>query len=930
MPIIRKIVFLSFILLMTTVLKANKIIIIALSFLLFLACSTKRDTFLNRNFQALNTKYNVNFNSEQAYLKGLDEMNLAETDDFWETLDVDKTLTPQEIKSLEEEIKRDPNFERAEDKAAAAIQKRSMNIDGSERNYLVDNSFLLLGQSRYFENRYLPALEAFNYILYKYPNSNKLADAKLWREKTNIKLNFNEEAIKGLKLLLTNDSIENDKVKGISRLFKKRGLLTKPLRADAHAALAQAYLNKSYKDSAVFSIKTAISLNKDDIKNARHNFILAQIYESQKLPDSASMAYEQIINMNRNAPKIFAMQAYGKNFVLKDIKADTTIAFEAYDKKIADYENKKYLDILHHYRGLSYEKIKSNDLAIKSYKNALKNKGTDLYLAASSYRNIANIHFDEAKFLDASKYYDSTLVFLNVKTREYRNLKKRREDLNDVIYYEGIAKENDSILYVLGLSEEEKLGYYKKYVTNLEKQDKIDEAKRLKAQELEEDASLRNPVANNFASKNSNANPSGLSDFPSLGSDEKADVDLGPKTPSAPRQSSTSQQSNFGQGNSGDFYFYSFTLAENGKAEFTRNWGKRKAKGHWSVLALSKALMNEQEEESKKSDTLSAAQKEEQNLRYDPNFYISRLPNIDQIPALEKDRNFAYYQLGLIYKEKFKRYPLAADRLEKLLTLKPEERLILPANYNLFKIYELLKDPKANQFKNFIVTNYPQSRYAQILLGQNIPDEDLDNNPQLAYKKVYKTLEKEDLNEALRLTNIGIEKFEGDEIKPKFELLKATINGRIKGLQTYKSSLEYVFLNYPSTEEGKQASEIFKTKIPELEKMSFDMAQVKKPKMVYVFDVKDQAGIKALKDKLIKFIGERTDLKIIEEYFTENERFLVINGATDVDNINSYIGFMEKHKDYLIAKKPIIISSHNYTVLQLNKDLAKYKGLTTN
>jgi hypothetical protein len=39
---------------------------------------------------------------------------------------------------------------------------------------------------------------------------------------------------------------------------------------------------------------------------------------------------------------------------------------------------------------------------------------------------------------------------------------------------------------------------------------------------------------------------------------------------------------------------------------------------------------------------------------------------------------------------------------------------------------------------------------------------------------------------------------------------------------------------------------------------------------------------------------------------------------------------MKKHKDYLIAKKPIIISSHNYTVLQLNKDLAKYKGLTTN
>jgi len=914
---------------MTIVLKAHKIIIIAVSFLLFLACSTKKDTFLNRNFQALNTKYNVNFNSEQAYLKGLDEMNLAETDDFWETLDVDKTLTPQEIKSLEEEIKRDPNFERAEDKAAAAIQKRSMNIGGSERNYLVDNSFLLLGKSRYFENRYLPALESFNYILYKYPNSNKLAEAKLWREKTNIKLNFNEEAIKGLKLLLTNDSIENDKIKGITRLFKKKGLLTKPLKADAHAALAQAYLNKSFKDSAVISIKNALSINKDDLKNARYNFILAQIYESQKQPDSASLAYQEIINMNRSAPKIFAMQAYGKNFVLQDIKADTTDAFEAYDKKIADFENKRYLDILHHYRGLSYEKIKHNDLAIRSYKKALQNKGQDKYLTASSYRNIANIHFDDAKFLQASKYYDSTLVFLNPKTREFRNLKKRREDLNDVIYYEGIAKDNDSILYVLGLKEDEKFAYYKKYVTELEAKDKIEEAKRLAEQQLAEDASLRNPVSNNSANKTDSENPSNPGGFPSFGSDNNFDekVDVSKTVPSK-SQSAHNQTPRNQQANGGDFYFYSFTLVENGRSEFVKNWGKRKANGHWSVLALSKDLLNETED--KKTDTLSASQKEEQILRYDPNFYISRLPNIDQVPVLEKDRNFAYYQLGLIYKEKFKRYPLAADRLEKLLKQNPEEKLILPANYNLFKIYEQLKDSKANQYKNFIVSNYPQSRYAQILMGQNMADEDLDSNPQLAYKKVYKTLEKEDLNEALRLTNIGIEKFEGDEIKPKFELLKATINGRIKGLQTYKTGLEYVYLNYPSSEEGKEASQIVKTKIPELEKMTFDLTQIKKPKMIYVFDSNDQTGIKALKDKLIKFIGERKDLKVVEEYFTEKERFLVVNGATSIDNINGYVGFMEKSKDYFITKKPIIISTHNYTVLQLNKDLTKYKGLSTN
>ncbi len=917
--------------------KTNKLLYIVGLIIFLVACSTKKDTFLNRNFQALNTKYNVNFNGEEAFDKGIFELNVAENDDFWKTLDIDKTLTLQEVKSLEEEIKRDPNFERAEDKAVAAIQKRSMNIDGSERNYIIDDSFLLLGKSRYYENRYIPALEAFNYILYKYPNSNKLAETKLWREKTNIKLNFNEEAIKELKNLLEKDIIEQTKPKGALGFLKKKGLLTKSLRADVYASLSQAYLNKNQKDSAIYVIKKAIAVNKENVKNARYNFVLAQLYESEKMPDSAALAYDEIINMNRNAPKIFAMQAYGKRFLLNDIKADTTLAFEAYDKKIVDIENRRYLDILHHYRGLSYEKLNHKDLAIKSYNKSIKNKGQDQYLTASSYRNIADIYFEDAKFLNASKYYDSTLVFLNDKTREHRIIKKKREDLNDVIFYEAIAHENDSILYVLGLSADEKYAYYQKHVTALEKQDKIAEAKRLLERQLEEDALYRNPVSNNQSGNRSAGTDSkSAAGFPSLnsemdfGASDKVDMSSANKAPTN-RPSQSASTNSFNQsGSEGGFYFYSFNLVENGKNEFIKNWGKRQTKGHWSVMALSKSLLEEVEEEKKEEGELTAEQKEETNLRYDPNFYIERLPAENQIPQLLKDRNFAYYQLGLIYKEKFKRYPLAAERLEKLLVSNPEERLILPANYNLFKIYEIINPAKAQNYKDKIISLYPDSRYAQILSGKTIIDEDLDSNPRLAYKKVFNIFEEENIEEAMRLTNLAIEKFEGDEIKPKFELLKATINGRMKGLEAYKSGLEFVFLNYPSSEEGKEASEIFKTNIPKLEKLNFDLKHDKNPKLVYDFDSNDKEGIKKLKEKLIKFIGDRSDLKLIQEFYTDKITFVVLNGAKNFEDAKSYITFMEKNKDYLITKKPYIISTYNYTILQLNKSFDKYKTTTTN
>jgi hypothetical protein len=71
----------------------------------------------------------------------------------------------------------------AETKATKAIQKHSMNIDGRERNFQIDEAYLLLGKARYYDQRFIPALDAFNYI-YKYPNSSNIYEAKiLWKNK---------------------------------------------------------------------------------------------------------------------------------------------------------------------------------------------------------------------------------------------------------------------------------------------------------------------------------------------------------------------------------------------------------------------------------------------------------------------------------------------------------------------------------------------------------------------------------------------------------------------------------------------------------------------------------------------------------------------------------------------------------------------------
>ncbi len=217
-----------------------KYITAAVLFGVLMACSTKKNSFINRNYHGVTTEYNVLYNGQVAFDKGVEDLKTTYKDNFWEVLPVER-MQDKEEGVLPGQTK-NANFERAETKAVKAIQKHSMNIDGGEKNPQMDEAHLLLGKARYHDNRFLPALEAFNYILYKYPTSDKIFEAKVWREKTNIRLENNEQAIKNLKRL-----IADKKLKG-------------QVQADANAILAQAYLNTGVKDTAIQKLKIAREL----------------------------------------------------------------------------------------------------------------------------------------------------------------------------------------------------------------------------------------------------------------------------------------------------------------------------------------------------------------------------------------------------------------------------------------------------------------------------------------------------------------------------------------------------------------------------------------------------------------------------------------------------------------------------------------------
>ena len=123
----------------------NKYTIVALLLVFIMACSTKKNKWVNRNFQSLNTKFNVLYHSDVALEKGVFDLKSQYSDNFWEILPVER-LSVIEENTLPGRKSKNANFDRAEEKATKAIQKRSMNIDGKERNSQVDEAYLNLGK----------------------------------------------------------------------------------------------------------------------------------------------------------------------------------------------------------------------------------------------------------------------------------------------------------------------------------------------------------------------------------------------------------------------------------------------------------------------------------------------------------------------------------------------------------------------------------------------------------------------------------------------------------------------------------------------------------------------------------------------------------------------------------------------------------------
>ncbi|MDA9067207.1 hypothetical protein N9K27_00390 [Flavobacteriaceae bacterium] len=822
----------------------NLLIIAAL---ILSGCSRKKDKFLNKGFHSMTTKYNYLYNGNNLLNQGKAEINENVFDNYWEILPIEKTQINEDKINLK--LKKEQSaslFVQSEKKAVLAIQKHAMNIAGKEKNPQMDEAYFLLGESRYYDQRFIPSLEAFNYILFKYPTSELVNKAKIWREKINAKQNYNQLAIENLKEIESRGRLSNEEI------------------IELNAVLAQAYLNSKKIDSAVIRLETASEKTQDLNSKSRYLFILGQLYKNLDKLDSSTMVYNRVIKLHRKIPREYYVYSFvekSKNFLDKSLAMSELIELET------DIENSGYLNIIFHQIANLYLEINNDSLAIKYYNKSLRNPAKDNLVNLKNYNTLGDYFFDKNEYLISAAYYDSTLAQINNNKKLFRKITKRRESLDEVIYYELSVKTNDSIIRLVKMSEEERVAYFKDYIEEQKK--KLNEEKEI----------VNSKNENSFVSaKNNNiSNENAL------------------------------------------FYFYNPTVLAYGKNEFKKLWGDKQLTDNWrngKTTTAIKPLMSIGKENSKTNKT--------QNLEG----YLKSIPSSSSsIDSIYKQLDYSYFQLASIYSAKFLEYGLSNNKIRNIDFNRNKLEFVLSAKYLNYKNCLILGQlDEADSIKSDIILNFPGSKYAEILNNpEAYASSDIDNISEL-YGALFQDFKNQDYVKVI----IGLEKlisaFETHPLAPKMQLLKASAIARIEGFENYKKALEFIVKNYPNSIEGEEAEILLEEVIPIVENANFK--QVEKGnnfKLIYYFPKENYKKIEDFKESLSLALSDLKNIQLNSstDIYDNSSTFVVLHGLKSYDGAKGLSIILEQN-DIFVKKSSFVISSDNYQILQMHKNLSVY------
>ena len=139
--------------------------------------------------------------------------------------------------------------------------------------------------------------------------------------------------------------------------------------------------------------------------------------------------------------------------------------------------------------------------------------------------------------------------------------------------------------------------------------------------------------------------------------------------------------------------------------------------------------------------------------------------------------------------------------------------------------------------------------------------------------------------------------------------------------------MNFVSLGYPNSDEGKQAQEIYSNVLPVLAVKQFTPeAETDSWKLVYTFSSEDTEAAQKLKEQLDKAITDYnyTNMSSSIDYYNPQTQFVIVHGLNTKLGARGFGEVLKEDKKLKIKYPFFEISTPNYKIVQIHKNLDEY------
>ncbi len=396
------------------------------------ACSTQQDTAANRRLQNLSARYNYIYNSNVLLATYQENLSQTHKDNYEQILPI--YIAPPAIDYLTGGTGNNKELEEITLKAQTIVSEKNFS------NY-IDEAYILLGKTNFYNGNYYNAAEYFDYVERAYKKDKRVyLNALNWKARTYMQLNNEKMAARLLdSVIVTLDSVKRDK--------------GEPL-----ATLAQMSIDRRDYPKAIDYLEKAIKESGNMLSRTRWPYILGQLYEQDKNYEASLKNYTKVEHSNAPFEMYF-------NARLSKIRINNLLNQQSSTRKtqllklIKDDKNLDYTDQIYYEVAEDYYSDGDYKKAQEYYQLSVKESTINQNQKGLSYLKLADLNFKEMNdYIIAKAYYDSAINTLPKNYPNYEQILKKSQNLEYLSTRFKIINTQDTLQSIakLALPEREK------------------------------------------------------------------------------------------------------------------------------------------------------------------------------------------------------------------------------------------------------------------------------------------------------------------------------------------------------------------------------------------------------------------------------------------------------------------------------------------